>query len=302
MYTVIVSDIFTHHISPILYSLDLYHLSVCCKLFFQNIKIDIKKNAINHIEKQIIELSGDKYDKFKSFLNEHDAMISGSMIINAIVGMKHSNDLLNLVIFTEGYVYNYTSDDFGLKFIQEIDPSSQQINCIGDTTVSFIKTCDKILIHLVNKQFVDHKKKTNIENFCYKFDNQLSISNLQTLLIKQIDIKFIADDFESMLAYHNYGFKFYDDKKILLNEDLFRIFTRNRPMTKIKKCKFNTAECKYTRNTKIKYYAIIGNWYVTSMMTIIDCDFSNKCFVHVLSPNTKHFHDHSGNDIFVVVK
>uniref|UniRef100_A0A6C0CB39 Uncharacterized protein n=1 Tax=viral metagenome TaxID=1070528 RepID=A0A6C0CB39_9ZZZZ len=289
MKTFVNSDIFAHHIGPVLSLLDLYQLANSCKLF-QNIKVDIKTKTVANIENQIKGLVGEKYDMFKNFLIEHHAVVVGSTIIRAVAGDHNCpNDKIDIFMFINEYVNNYGLYwvDFRPTFMKEIDQNSIHKCIIGDTSVSFIMMCDKITIHLLNKRSsYNIEKYINIDRFCYKFDNQITIPNFQTWINKQMDVRFFFGNLDMIVKYHKLGFKFYDRTKMLDDVDLLHMLPN---LIKIQHSKHHCAHFVYKGNPRKEFYKIVDDRMSRPKQKIKKCYIPN-CVVKVLSPKTRHFH------------
>jgi len=115
--------------------------------------------------------------------------------------------------------------------------------------------------------------------------------------MRELDIEIFIYEIPIFLKFYNDGFKFHNGYgKILSNEEICDIFCACEEYRQISKCEFINAKFKH----ETEYY---GTSYVTNVCavtTIYDCSVPDECFIHVLSPNKKHFHDEEG--ILIVTK
>jgi len=283
MDTIIENDIFKFHIKMILCPLDLYHLLISCKSFLRYINLeDIKKNTIIQIEKKLSQIFGIYYDRFKKIFEEQNGIITGSIIIESIIGKQWSDEEVEIHILSN----NFMRQDLNVwfNFIKEINPEEQPSFFIKDKN-RFRIVHNKIILHFGKKSTYDVGKYCHINDFCYKPKNQLSIRNIKSL-IKKIDMAMFTYQSQLFLQYRRIGFRFYNGDEILSDKKIYDIFLENKQHHQIRRCESASADYK----NGSEYFNRPGN-HRHNRIQIYNCFAPKECFVNVLSPNTKHFHD-----------
>jgi len=289
--------VFKFHIKKLLCPLDLYHFSISCKSFARHISIkDIERNATIRIRKQLIELFGDNYTKFKNFFKKHeDVVVTGSIIIRAIMG--------EILLDDDAKIYVLVNDRINLnEFVDELNPKCKLQWCMGlgrpdSLGPIHITGYKKIIIELRS----DNMEQAIIGDGCYYKFNERSIHNVQFLLIKQINVQrlFLHSIF-LIPKYYNLGFKFYDDAKLLSNDELLSIFLKYQIHDEIKQCDDQKSHFVHESNTshEPEYYNSISVCYY-GQRKIFRCGI-DSCFVRILSPTTNHFHDNLSGSILII--
>jgi predicted MPP superfamily phosphohydrolase len=85
--------------------MDLYNLVQTCKRYQQKIKMThIKKSTLDEIDRRLFKIFGTNLDSFKNVLRESDATISGSFIIQCILGERWSWSDIDIYVNTEIFV------------------------------------------------------------------------------------------------------------------------------------------------------------------------------------------------------
>jgi len=282
------NDAFKFCIKPLLYPIDLYHLLISCKLFVKHFDIeDIKINIIIQIEKELLELFGIHYDRFNKLFDEQDSIITGPIILRSIYGKKSFNGKVKICMFTNENVFSNWR-----KFVAEID-STYQNRRSGNTEIII---CEKMKIIFIDKRQHDNRMRNYYSKFCYKGKNRLSIQNIQFFLERQLDANIFMHNVQSFLKYHKEEFKFYGNSGILSNNEICDMLLRRESTEKISKCKYIDACFEY----ETKYYKLF-DCDCNGITKIVECDTDSPCFIHILSPDTKHFHIYEYDAILLVV-
>jgi len=222
MDSLIESDVFKSHIKQLLWPLDLYHLSICCKSFIHHISVkDIERNATIQIRKQLIKLFGNNYTKFKNFFKKHkDVVVTGSIIVRAIMGEIWLDD--------DAKIYVLVNDRINLnQFMDELNPKCKlqmymglgRLDSPGLVNITGYKKISMELISVNTEKYI-------IDGCCHYRFNERSIHNMRSLLIKQINVRLFLHNILLIPKYYNLGFKFYDDNKLLSNDELLSIFLK----------------------------------------------------------------------------
>jgi len=278
------NDAFKYNVRQLLYPIDLYHLLITCKSLTKYFNIeDIKTNAIIQIEKELSELFGVHYGKFKKIFDEQNGIITGSIILRSIFGKKSFGRKVKIVAFVDGnksndvIIWKKFAEDIGLMLWEYHDGHLQTSN--GSKTLKII---------LINTRQKINNKYDYLDKFCYKRKNYLLVPNIQLLLERKIHVDIFLRSYRSFWKYHENGFKFYDNGGILSNKEMCDILFEDVHIhvTQINKCEYIDACFTYGD----EYYKTF-KYDMCGTSEIRKCDMSEKCFVRVLSPDTNHFHD-----------
>src|ERR1700722_4295200 len=101
MKQVLYGDPFNYVIIKYLYPIDLYNLCLTNKKFNMMLKNKIKKSIISEIENRLKNIL-DNFLEFQEFLNKSSSIISGSFIIQCILGEYWNNSDIDIYVPTKG--------------------------------------------------------------------------------------------------------------------------------------------------------------------------------------------------------
>uniref|UniRef100_A0A6C0CBV1 Uncharacterized protein n=1 Tax=viral metagenome TaxID=1070528 RepID=A0A6C0CBV1_9ZZZZ len=136
---VLLGDLFVNVIVPILIPIDLYHLAQTCKSCQKKIKIShVKKSVINEINRRLYNIFNDDFDDFKSAMRGSGAIISGSFIIQCILGEYwRDSDIdiyVNTKMFEDFHNPNHMTYDFLNKKSEDSDLSEHE-DSVSDANI-----------------------------------------------------------------------------------------------------------------------------------------------------------------------
>ncbi len=110
--SVLYGDVFWHNIINYLSPIDLYNLVQTCKYYEQNINMQhVKNNTIKQLNNKLSNIFGPKLPEFKNILQDVNGIISGSCILQSILGEKWEKSDIDIFIPVRGNVITNTPSD-----------------------------------------------------------------------------------------------------------------------------------------------------------------------------------------------
>uniref|UniRef100_A0A6C0C6K8 Uncharacterized protein n=1 Tax=viral metagenome TaxID=1070528 RepID=A0A6C0C6K8_9ZZZZ len=99
MEVILFGDVFDHIIIPFLVPIDLYNLVQTCRKYQKKIKMShIKKSTIREMNRRLYRIFGRDLDGFKSALKNSNGIISGSFVLQCILGEKWDNSDVDVYV------------------------------------------------------------------------------------------------------------------------------------------------------------------------------------------------------------
>lgn len=201
---ILFGDIFYYHIINYLLPIDLYHLVLTCKNYQSHITVThIKKNTINELKKRLYHIFDTKYDLFSKLMIDTHSVISGSCIIQSILGEHWPKSDINIFVPILDIDNIYSKN---CKFSKIDDFMSKYFRCIYRKTNYYVDCNIKIVRKYIdNKQnkikvvLVDiYKDCGDMQRFMEKlldfdiykniydiYQNDISITNIQGIFNKE---------------------------------------------------------------------------------------------------------------------
>uniref|UniRef100_A0A6C0C764 Uncharacterized protein n=1 Tax=viral metagenome TaxID=1070528 RepID=A0A6C0C764_9ZZZZ len=285
METIINSDIFNHHIKQLLDPINLFNLLITCKLFSKYLcKEDLEKNAVIQFGNELSKIFGDKHSHIFHIIQKWNAVISGSIIIKSIIGSKWNDIDLKVHITRDTTLENVYE-------IVSVCEKKPKITIIPGSGVEIL--IDENII--INLYTADSCMSKYDEAISLKFPNKLMVTNIKRIIDQEINVNIFECNIGLFLKYYNNGFNFYDENKILSNDELYVKFSKYLDISDIEECKIVDAGYAY----KSKYYRVkIINGNYGKIKKMKKCDNDEKCLIHALCQNVKHYH--RGSNILVM--
>lgn len=242
-------------ITNYLKSIDVYNLYLTCTFCHQN--VDIKPSIIREINTRLSLIFGDRLVDFKESMKRSKCIISGSFILQSILGEKWEDsdiDIFSLVddnglLDVEVFMYNemqvrYNTgnvDDYmmgsEIYWVRDYDNTIQIIGVLREYMQEEISNLDDWFngktLHLSDidllKRFMDESSDFSICKNLYYYDGKdnLILNNLEEIFTKTTDFRKVPSSppMLSIRRYHKYkkrGFTFRN--KDLLTYNNLRIY------------------------------------------------------------------------------
>jgi hypothetical protein len=172
METILFGDIFCL-VKEYLIPIDLFHLVNTCKKYRKIITLeDIKRNTINEMYKRLRDIFRNDYEDFMYVLRKNNAVISGSFIIQCMLGEYWQDSYIDIFVHKK---YNM-SDDYRINIHDEneYDMDSCSDECFYSDFDSIDE--DNININIVNRGIVNylyHQNYKFLEAYYYDEENEL---------------------------------------------------------------------------------------------------------------------------------
>jgi hypothetical protein len=216
---------------------DIYNLSLISNYYHNIIKIE--QNIINEINLRLYKIFGEDLYKFKELLKNVNGFISGSFIIQCILGNEFIISDIDIYFPTSkknitDKEYPNSDIDIFHNFIYKYLPVSYEASIYGDVNVGCVtdyfkyeyghKKLDNVNIQLIefegssNLKFINNNFDFNVCKNIYD-GNNLIIKNIYNICNKIIDLKDILCTEEVNVRYMKYksrGFTF-------INENLMKL-------------------------------------------------------------------------------
>ena len=199
---------------------DIYKLSLTNKYYHKHINVD--EYIMKEIDKRLINIFGDNIAKFRNLLISVNAVISGSFIIQCILGKRWTDSDIDIFI---PYTLNLDLEDFllnDMKSIQIWDNYDQKYLLFSEAINYKIKSGQRIqLIRLNEGCFIEFMNKSFDFDICKNmYDTKnIKIKNLYSITHRTVDLQRVYIKENTGVRcnkYHERGFKF-------INKDLINL-------------------------------------------------------------------------------
>ncbi len=258
--SVLYGDVFWHNIINYLSPIDLYNLVQTCKYYEQNINMQhVKNNTIKQLNNKLSNIFGPKLPEFKNILQDVNGIISGSCILQSILGEKWEKSDIDIFIPVRGNVITNTPSDNPKSEMDDFMFANGKMTDYDAANRYYSNICGRIIVwcrtYKINNQLVQ-VILINVENrinkmcdFIFKnfdFDickniyhrennnDNIVIHNIKDVLTKQTTFKIGTRFGSSVLRCEKYmkrGFTF-------INPENSQVLNKNNPIhiTKIETC------------------------------------------------------------------
>ena len=232
-----------------------FSLKSCCK-HMNNLKIKlniVSKRLIEGVGEELENIFGDNTDKFKALLEECNGVISGSLLVQKLLGTKWDNSDVDIYIpsnittaynytLLENFLYNYPECKFKTSFdcsAYGSDIGNNELK-IGWTRTYKIKDKSIQIIHLCVNSMIDNA--INFINTTFDFDfcknvyyiqnghAKAIINNIDELKNKNFTFKYayrLGSSIDRAFKYIDRGFTMTNNVKYreaLINPGKFNIY------------------------------------------------------------------------------
>ena len=233
------SDIF-NELLKYLKIVDIYNLSLTSIYYYNTIKIE--QHIIKEIDLRLYKIFGNDLDKFKQELKNVNGFISGSFIIECIIGEEFIGRDIDIYFPRSEDIlgnnnYNLEADTFH-NFIYKYLTVSYEASIYGDVDVHCVtdylrydyghKNLNDVNVHV---QLIEFENKSNIKfvdtnfdfNVCKNIYNgtEIIIKNMYNICNKIIDLRDILCTEEvnrRYIKYKNRGFKFINQELMVIKD------------------------------------------------------------------------------------
>uniref|UniRef100_A0A6C0CB15 Uncharacterized protein n=1 Tax=viral metagenome TaxID=1070528 RepID=A0A6C0CB15_9ZZZZ len=321
MEIILFGDIFDD-ILPMLIPIDLYNLVQTCKIYQQKIKMShIKLTTINEINRRLFEMFEDDFDSFKKAMRESDATISGSFIVQCILGEKWSNNV-NIYVSSKIYgefimqtkqetinILEYMREKYELSKNSRKEYDKQIIG------VSYVNGKQIRFINIQNEKIESYMKREFDFNICKNsyVNNNVKIYQINEIFTRHTNFAPKYDLIKNMnryIKYHKRGFNFYLDTRynLVTNHNIwdnFRIDIIKVTPIKISYDKCGAIMTGINNNfTCIENIISFGHYKTTKYVKILEmqntdlivdmrpcrCGGYVECLFKYIYPNISHLH------------
>lgn len=313
------TDHFYHNIILKISPVDLFNLKRTNKLFSNIIKIGtVKKLILHYINKRLFLIFGDDTNKFKQILNDTKTVISGSFLIQCILGEYWNNSDIDIYspmvdsLFTdiETFLYEkyehretFNSHTYGddlsnykthIKWVRSYKNNSNELQVIQvGVENSYIKM--KEFIHnsfdfdiCKNMYYIDNKnenvsifKLNNIFNRIEKFKTRYNLDTSIGRCIKYRKRGFDIYNNKTYEALENLSYNGYGKK----THELYNIKETNG----LYKITSGNIDILKTNDTNI-ILTCSGEHYMRNFPYSSSYGCDKTCLIKFCDPNIKHYH------------
>ena len=248
---VLFGDVFWNNIINYLSPTDLHNLVQTCKFYEQNINMKhVKNNTITQLNKKLFDVFGDKLSKFKTILQNLKGIISGSCVLQSILGENWKESDIDIFIPVIGNNITKTSCNNEKSEMDDFMFTNGKMVKYEAANVYYSNICGRIIVFCRTFQINNHFVQTilvnvnnNINKMCnfildnfdfdicknvYWFNNNdnIMIHKIKDILTKQTTFK-IGSRFGSSIfrceKYMKRGFTF-------INPDNLQILSKHNPI------------------------------------------------------------------------
>lgn len=314
-------DVFEHEFMSLLSPLDFYHLKFTTKEYYSLITLEwLKTSILAHIKKRLLYLLNDNYNKFIEIMNETGAVISGSFIIQCILGEYWQSDI-DIYFPTRGNKeYNddkiYRNSFYELEQFFYHECKYKLVDSCDVTKYKYDRSISMVRNYKTNHDEIQiihfNTKKSNMINRineavdfdicknCYYVENnkhQLYIYKLIDILHKQSTFNYsksLGDSIERCYKYRNRGFTMdnhYTSDELLnvsnIGHDCNTLSVLNNKNFSVKKYDIRHDENEqYVLLTEMNDYDRLNFDINNNIITLYHC--SNHCVLCFCNDNQKH--------------
>jgi hypothetical protein len=199
------ADIFDNVLTPVLVPIDLYNLARTCKKYQKNIKMShIKKSAICEINRRLYKILGDGFDEFKNMMRGADATISGSFVIQCILGEHWQDSDIDIYVDEQLYFdFRCNIQRFNALFDADDEYEEQELSIEIDTNQINLESESK---KIINENTEDEKTcESDDKNILKYMKKNYHIEKIHTgyredttyivdFIVNETKIQFIANE------------------------------------------------------------------------------------------------------------
>lgn len=199
-----VIGIIANYLSPI----DNYHLTLTNKFFHKY--VNVKTSIVKMINNRLSEIFAEQVDDFKKYMKENDCIISGSFVLQCILGEYWPNSDIDLCVLASDQKY-LSIEKFLLNSFAEYGNNGDGYTSNQVSWVRNYFNRDNIQVIAIN--MYQEQEIYNLNNF---FDDKF-VSNIELL-------KIFVDEMADFAVYKN--IYYHDGNDHLILNNLNDIFTR----------------------------------------------------------------------------